>query len=186
MSSAARAQKWNAERAALRAGDIGVWLAVLAFGLPIFAVNGGFSVTGLGWLCRSFNDAGRLIWAGLEAFAVPVPVVVPGLPSTLPVIPWMGVLASSICQVVVIWLKLSGREVPTKLMVAATALSIYDFGTTLFGLFDVAWLKRGGLLVQVPVATLMTFSPEIIIGAVLPRLPSRVRRWRPAEADDEE
>ncbi|HEU4326150.1 MAG TPA: hypothetical protein VFS21_23620 [Roseiflexaceae bacterium] len=185
MSGAARARnnRWSAEQVALRAGDVGVWLAAIAFGVPLFVINGGFSVAGLGWFCRSFNTAGQLIWAALEAFAVGVPVVVPGLPTTLPVLPWSGVVAGSLCQIAVAWLKINGREVPTKLMVATVVLSAYDFATTLFGLFEVGWLARFGLLLQIPVAGAMTFSLELIIGAVLPRQPRRGPRWRSTTSD---
>lgn len=186
MSSTARARRWNAEQVAQHAGDVGVWLAAAAFGLPVFVINGGFSVSGLGWLCRSFNEAGRLLWAGLEAFALPVPVVVPGLAGSLPIIPWVGVLASSICQIVVVWLKFSEREVPFRVLFAAGILSVYDVGTTFFGLSGVAWLRGGGWVVQMLVALFMTFCMEFIVGAVLPRLPTRRRRWRDDVDVDEE
>src|SRR4051812_8981539 len=91
---------------------VGVGLAVLSFGGLVWAINGGFSVIGLGVIAGEFNYAGRLFWATATALTVPVPVTVPGLPTTIPVIPWGIVLASSCVQIAVVWLKLSGHPVP--------------------------------------------------------------------------
>src|SRR5689334_20859732 len=79
---------------ALVIGKIGMWLAVASFGGIFWAINGGFSVIGLGVLASAFNSAGRLFWAAVSSLTFPVPVTVPGLPETQPLIPWIGVVAA--------------------------------------------------------------------------------------------
>jgi hypothetical protein len=148
---------------------IGVWLAIGCFGGIIWAVNGGFSVIGLGVVASSFNEAGRLFWAAASAIRFPVPVAVPGLPATQPLIPWLGVLAASILQIVVIYRKLRNLDIPPWLWAAATALSLYDLTTTFFGLGTVAWLAAVGWPIQAVLALVLTFAVEGIIGYLLRR-----------------
>jgi len=59
---------------ALGIGRLGLWLAVIAFGGVAWAINGGYSVIGLGVIAGSFNDAGRLFWdlATTIQFRLPV------------------------------------------------------------------------------------------------------------------
>src|SRR5438477_13007162 len=80
----------------LVAGKCGVWLAIISFGGIFFAVNGGFSVLGLQVIAESFNVAGRLAWAALASIVFAVPVHIPGLPTSQPLIPWLGVIAASL------------------------------------------------------------------------------------------
>lgn len=149
---------------ALLLGRIGLWLAVIAFGGVAWAINGGYSVIGLGVIAAAFNDAGRTFWelATTIQFVVPVRGGV-----RLPLVPWIGVVASSLLQISVIWLKLSGRPIPRWLLAAAAAASIYDYGTTLFGLGAVAWIARIGIGAQALLAAPLTFALELMVGYAL-------------------
>lgn len=150
-------------------GKAGVWLAVVAFGGVFWAVNGGFSVIGLEVVASSFNAAGRLFWAAMASITFAVPVSVPGLPASQPLIPWLGVIAASLLQVCVIYLKLRGRDVPMWMMVAAILLSIYDMGTTFFGLGTVAWIARAGFVLQGFLSFILTFIVELTVSFMLRR-----------------
>lgn len=158
---------------ALLLGKAGMWLAVLSFGGIFWAVNGGFSVIGLGVLSQSFNDAGRLFWAAIAqiTFRVPVPpavlVAVPTLPVTQPLIPWIGVVAASCLQISITWLKLSGQSIPIPLLITAVLLSGYDYVTTFFGLMTVPWLVPGGPVPAMALAVPLTFALELAIGYAL-------------------
>lgn len=153
--------------AALFIGRIGMWLAVISFGGIFWAVNGGFSVIGLGVLAGSFNDSGRLFWVVVSQWQFTVPVHAPGLPTTQPVIPWIGVISASLLQISVSWLKMSGVRVPWPLFVTAILLSIYDYVTTFLGLGTIAWLAPGGPLPAAVIAIPLTFALEIAIGYAL-------------------
>lgn len=150
-------------------GKIGMWLTVGAFGIVFWAINGGFSVIGLGVIAGAFNEAGQLAWAALSAIQVRVPVQVPGLPSSQPLIPWLGVVAGSLLQISVAWLKLSGRSVPRWLVVFAFVVSVYDYATTAFGLGTVSWLAAVHPAVRWLLAIPLTFVLEIAIGWLLPK-----------------
>jgi len=149
---------------ALGIGRLGLWLAVIAFGGVAWAINGGYSVIGLGVIAGSFNDAGRLFWelATTIQFRLPVRGGV-----LLPLVPWIGVVASSCLQISIIWLKLSGRTIPLWLLVGAGVASIYDYGTTLFGLGTVAWIARIGIAAQAVIAAPLTFALEFMVGYAL-------------------
>lgn len=149
---------------ALGIGRLGMWLAVIAFGGIAWAINGGYSVIGLGVAARSFNDAGRLFWelATTIQFVLPVRGGV-----RLPLVPWIGVIASSCLQISIIWLKLSGRPIPLWLIAAAGIASIYDYATTLFGLGTVAWIARIGVAAQALIAAPLTFALEFMVGYAL-------------------
>lgn len=150
-------------------GKGGVWLAIAAFGGVFWAINGGFSVIGLEVLASSFNTAGRLFWAALASITFPVPVQVSGLPQTQPLLPWVGVLAASLLQICVIYLKLRGRAIPVWMLVAAGVLSLYDLGTTFFGLGTVAWIARAGYILQGILAFILTFILELTVSFMIPR-----------------
>lgn len=154
---------------AILIGKAGMWLAVISFGGIFWAVNGGFSVIGLGVLASSFNDAGRLFWAAISQFHFAVPVAVPGLPTTQPLIPWIGVVAASLLQISVAWLKLSKAPVPRPLFITAVLLSAYDLVTTFYGLGTIPWLAPGGPIPAAVLAVPLTFSLEIAIGYALKR-----------------
>lgn len=148
---------------------LGVWLMVISFGGIFWAINGGFSVIGLGVIASSFNDAGRLAWVALTAITFALPVQVPGVSLAQPLIPWLGVIAASLLQICVTWLKLQGRTIPTWLIVFAGALSIYDLATTFFGIGTIKWIQQAGYVVQGPIAALLTFGLEVTIGFLLRR-----------------
>jgi hypothetical protein len=154
---------------AILLGKVGMWLAVLSFGSIFWAVNGGFSVIGLGVLASAFNSAGALFWAAVSSWRFAVPVIVPGLPTTQPLIPWIGVLAASCLQISVVWLRLSDQTIPRPLLLVAVLLSIYDYVTTFYGLSTVAWLEKGGPIPAALLAIPMTFTIEIAIGYALKR-----------------
>lgn len=154
---------------AILLGKLGMWLAVASFGGIFWAVNGGFSVIGLGVLASSFNSAGALFWAAVSEFQFAVPVKVPGLPETQPLIPWIGVVAASLLQVSVAWLKLSKQHVPWQLMTTAVLLSIYDYATTVAGLGSIPWLAKGGIVPALVIAVPLTFAIEAAIGFALKR-----------------
>lgn len=154
---------------AMLLGKIGMWMAVASFGGIFWAVNGGFSVIGLGVLASSFNDAGRLFWAAISQLTFNVPVRVVGLPATQPLIPWIGVVSASLLQISVAWLKLSGRSVPWQLMTTALLLSVYDYATTVAGLGTIPWLAKGGIVPALVIAVPLTFAIEAAIGFALKR-----------------
>lgn len=154
---------------ALLIGKLGMWLTVASFGGIFWAVNGGFSVIGLGVLASSFNSAGMLFWAAVSTWVFPVPVQVAGLPATQPVIPWVGVVAASLLQISVSWLKLSKRPIPVPLLITAILISVYDYVTTVFGLGTIPWIAVVGLPAQLLVAIPLTFCLEAAIGYALRR-----------------
>lgn len=150
-------------------GKVGMWLAIVAFGGIFWAVNGGFSVLGLEFVASSFNSAGALLWAALAAITFPVPVRVPGLPITQPLIPWLGVLSATLLQIIVIYRKLRGLSTPRWMLIAVIVLSIYDFSTTFFGLSTVQWAQQAGVFIRLVVAAFLTFALEVTIGFSLRR-----------------
>lgn len=154
---------------AILLGKLGMWLAVASFGGIFWAVNGGFSVIGLGVLASSFNSAGALFWAAVSQLTFAVPVRVAGLPETQPLIPWIGVVAASLLQVSVAWLKLSDWHIPRPLLIVAVLLSLYDYVTTFYGLGTLAWLAPGGPVPAAVLAVPLTFTLEVAIGYALKR-----------------
>lgn len=154
---------------AILIGKVGMWLTVASFGGVFWAINGGFSVIGLGVLASGFNSAGMLFWAAVSSITFPVPVRVAGLPATQPLIPWIGVVAASLLQISVSWLKLSKRNIPLPLLVTAILISIYDYVTTVFGLGTVPWIALIGLPAQIAIAIPLTFCIEAAIGYALKR-----------------
>lgn len=154
---------------ALLLGKLGMWLAVASFGGIFWAVNGGFSVIGLGVLASSFNSAGALFWAAISTWTFNVPVPVQGLPTTQPLIPWIGVVAASLLQISFSWLKLSGHRVPWPLFLTVILLSVYDYATTVAGLGTIPWLAKGGIVPALVIAIPLTFAIETAIGFALKR-----------------
>jgi hypothetical protein len=156
-------------------GKIGMWLAAVAFGGVFWAINGGFSVIGLGVMAGSFNDAGRLFWLAVSSITFSVPglrpeqLVVLGLSPNQPLVPWMGVAAATCVQISVLWLKMSGRAAPVPLLLAAILLSIYDYVTTFFGLTTVSWIAVIGWPVAALLAVPITFALEAMISYALRR-----------------
>jgi hypothetical protein len=171
-----RAGSWLRRRSSdwsLLVGQAALWLAVVAFGGIIFVLNGGYSVMGLQVITESFHAAGRVFWAALAAitFDVPLPEAakqqLDALALTQPLIPWLGVVAASILQVVVLYRKLRGLSVPSKLWVAASILSVYDLATTFFGLGTTQWIAQAGWLIQGLLAFFLTFVLEVTVSLLL-------------------
>jgi hypothetical protein len=169
LGSTARPSAYANGGCAILLGKLGMWLAVLSFGGIFWAVNGGFSVIGLGVLASSFNAAGVLFWAAVSTWTFPVPVQVAGLPATQPLIPWIGVIAASLLQISIAWLKLSKVSIPRPLLVVGVLLSIYEYVTTFYGLGTIPWLAPGGPVPAAVLAVPLTFTLEIAIGYALKR-----------------
>jgi len=126
-------------------------------------------VLGLGVIARAFNDAGRLFWALATSWTSHVPVDAPGLPTDQPVLPWCGVIAATLLQIVVIWRRLSHKPVPAWLWGAAAALSLYDFGTTFAGLGTVEWPQQAGWIIRGLLTLVLTFVLETVVSIALRR-----------------
>lgn len=141
-------------------GKLGLLLIVAAFGLPLWAINGGFSVTGLEVVAGLFNDAGRAMWKTVALWTV----ALPGAPDyPLPVLPWGGVIAATLLQIVVLYRTLGKKHIPPWMGLSATLLSLYDYGTTFAGLTTVTWLAGAGMVVQGLMALVITFVVEVIV-----------------------
>jgi hypothetical protein len=146
---------------------IAVWMIIIPFGGLFFAVNGGYSIIGLGVIANAFNESGQYIWVALNSVTFPVPVKVPGLAPTQPLILWCGVVATSILQVVVFWRKLTRRYTPAWVLLLVSVVSIYDLATTFFGFGTIAWVQAVGVIVQGAIAILITFGLEGTISFLL-------------------
>lgn len=151
-------------------GYAGLLLALIGFGGVIWAINGGYSVLGLERFSLAFNAAGAAFWGWVSSWTFTLPASVPGVAAAQPVIPWIGVVAASLLQLAVMLLRLLGRPVPLELLVAALLLSLYDYGTTTYGLGLVPWLARAGLLGTMPIAFVLTFTVEAVAALVIKRL----------------
>jgi divalent metal cation (Fe/Co/Zn/Cd) transporter len=146
-----------------------IWLMVLSFGGLIWTINGGFSVAGLEIIAQLFNEEGRIFWTAASTWTFTLPVSVAGLPVTQPIIPWIGVISASMLQVVVIYARRANIRLATHIYLAAGVMSIYDLITTYFGTGTIAWIAAGGILIQVVVTVVITFSVEMVIGYLLKR-----------------
>jgi hypothetical protein len=147
-----------------------VWLIVIPVGGLFIAINGGYSIVGLGTISRAFNDQGQFLWAAATSITFPVPVKVPGLPVTQPAIPWCLVIATSLLQIVIIWRKLKRLPIPTWVLVVGLAVSLYDLATTFFGFGTVDWIQQIGYIVQAPLAILFTFGFEGTLSFLLRKM----------------
>lgn len=157
-------------------GYIGLLLGLLAVGGALWAINGGYSVLGLEVIARAFNSSGAAFWGWISGWTFTLPSAIPGLSTTQPVIPWIGVIAASLLQVSVLLLGLLGRTVPPVLAVAATLFSVYDYGTTVYGLGTVPWLAGPGLVAQLPIAFILAFLVEGCAALLIRHLMSLFRR----------
>lgn len=149
------------------AGKLAVWLALASFGGIVWTINGGFSVLGLEVISLSFNDAGKVFWSAMTQWSFALPIATDALPGTQPVLPWCGVVSSSILQVAVLYLTLKKRPVPQWLLIAATDASIYDYGTTLFGLNVTSWLRGASWIIKCIFALIITFLLEVTLSFML-------------------
>lgn len=145
---------------------VGLWLAIIAFGGLFWAINGGFSVIGLGVIASRFNTAGALFWQSVTAITFPVPLVPASVPRQ-PLIPWIGVIAASLLQVGVLYRRLIKADVPVWAGVAVFFLSGYDYLTTFFGLGAIEWVQSVGVILQLVLAFLLTFIVEATISWLL-------------------
>lgn len=157
----------------LTVGKLAVWLAVLAFGGIWWCINGGYSVIGLEPAAAAFGWIGNLGYALVAnwTFIVDLPSVVEqqlGIPRVQPVLPWVGVIAASALQIVVTYRRRAGKSLPLWMIIAAILLSLYDLGTTWFGLGTTSWIKQAGAGLQTFMALLLTFGLEGLIGFLLP------------------
>lgn len=153
----------------LMLGRAGVLLALLAFGGIVFAINGGFSVLGLEQGARKFNSAGVIFWAIASRWTFSTPAI-PGLPTSQPVIPWIGVVAASLLQIVVIYRRLTKKRIPLYMVAGALVISLYDLATTFYGLSTVAWASSAGMLVQLFLTLLITFTFETSVSITIKEL----------------
>lgn len=157
----------------LVAGQVALVLALLPFGLLWWGINGAYSVQGLGGLAEAFGKT-QALWyriVALWTFRITLPPEAAGLdlPVVQPVLPWLGVLSATIFQVVII-VRRGRRPIPLWMGVAAMLLSVYDIGTTWFGLGMVGWIHEAGAITQAIIAVVMTFGLEIIVGFALRQL----------------
>lgn len=148
---------------------IGGWLAVAAFGALFWLVNGGFSVRGLEAGSAQFGPGGLLFWQIISSTKLPWTFAIPGLPETQPLFPWIGVVATSLIQVGIVWRKLQGKPIPLWVIAVGIIASAYDFITTYFGFGTLQWIQWLGPIVQVPVSALFTFGLELLVGVLLKR-----------------
>lgn len=157
----------------LAAARLALMLALLPFGLLWWGVNGAYSVQGLGGLAAAFGKTQALWYALIAAwtFTVPLPPAAAALelPTAQPILPWLGVASATIFQVVII-VRRGRRPIPIWMGVAALLLSVYDIGTTWFGLGMVTWVQQAGPFTQALIAVIMTFGLELIVGFALRQL----------------
>lgn len=152
---------------------LGVILSVVSFGGIFWAINGGFSVVGLQTFAQSFNSYGAIFWAIASAWTFQLPAI-PHVPATQPIIPWLGVVAASILQITLIYRKIMRLSIPRLLIGITIVLSIYDLGTTFYGLSTLAWLASAGTIVIAIIAIVITFIFEATVSYLI----KEVQSWR--------
>lgn len=150
-------------------GRAGVVVALFSFGGVVFAINGGFSVLGLEHAAQRFNRAGVVFWAIVSTWQVDTPAIA-GIPTSQPIIPWLGVAAASLLQIVVIYRRLVGKHIPLFMMLGAILLSFYDYASTFYGLAATAWLATAGTAVQLFLALVITFLFEFSVSFTIKEL----------------
>lgn len=149
-------------------GRLAVWLIILAIGPIWWGINGGFSVFGLRSFAGGFGSYGLLFYELVASWTFSLNVAAKvGLPTAQPVLAWGLVVASTVLQVVLIYRRLRKKSFIWWLVIIGILLSIYDLGTTWFGLGTVSWIQRGGPLVQSVVGFILTFGLETGIGFAL-------------------
>lgn len=157
----------------LAAGRLALLLALLPFGVLWWGVNGAYSVQGLGAAAAAFGKTASLWYAIIAAwtFTVPLPPAAAALelPTIQPVLPWLGVASASIFQVVIV-VRRGRAPIPLWMAVAAALLSLYDVGTTWYGLGTVRWVAQAGDWFQAGLTAVLTFGLEMIVGYALRQL----------------
>ena len=153
---------------------VGVGLVAIAFGGVVWAINGGYSIAGLEVLAGKFNTSGTIFWAAVSTWTFSIPVPVRGVPTTQPVLPWLGVIGISILQIAVIYRRLKGLRIPFFVWLAAAVCSAYDVTTTYYGLGTSSWL-RVSETTRGLIALVLSLTFETVVGFVLRRLLGRQR-----------
>jgi hypothetical protein len=156
----------------LRVAMLALWMAIAGFGLVWWGLNGSYSVLGLKVGAESFGPKAQLFYELIAAwqFTIPLkPALVEqfSLPVVQPVLPWIGVIATSLLQVTITYRRARGLPIPAWLSIAAFVLSGYDMVTTWYGLSEIDWIKAGGPLIHVPTTIILTFGLELLTGLLL-------------------
>lgn len=145
----------------IAAGKLATWGVTLTFGGVIWAVNGGYSVLGLERVAALFNSWGSLFWRAMALWQVPL------LDASLPVLPWVLVAGTTILQIVALLGRLRRWRLPGWLYAAAVVVSFYDLGTTHAGLLVESWLTGVPWPIVLALATVLTFTFELIVSLLL-------------------
>lgn len=153
----------------LLAGRVGVVVALVSFGGIVFAINGGFSIIGLEHAASKFNRMGVVFWVLISRWSIQTPAIA-GITTSLPIVPWLGVIAASLLQIVVIYRRLIGRKIPAYMLLSAILLSLYDYVSTYYGLAATAWLASAGMIIQLLLALVITFLFEVSVSLVIKEL----------------
>lgn len=150
----------------LMLGRACVIVIALAFGGIVFAINGGFSIEGLKKAAELFNDHGKIAWAIITRWQFDTPQI-PYVPARQPTLPWAGIIATSVLQIIVIYRKLTKQKIPVYMLLGALLVSLYDIVTTFYGLTTVAWIARAGGIVQIILALFITFLFELSVSLII-------------------
>jgi len=153
-------------------GQLAGWVALAAFGGVWWVINGGFSVIGLGPAASGFGWIGNLGYAVVTSwtFRVGLPEAVVqalGIPRIQPVLPWVGSAAASVLQVVLTYRQHRKLKIPGGILIVGLLLSLYDLGTTWYGLGTTSWARQAGVAFQSVLAVILTFGLELLIGLLL-------------------
>lgn len=150
----------------LELGRYGVLVATVVFGGVLWMIYGGYNVKGLESIAKSFNEAGRIFWAFASLWQIDLPNA-PGIPRSIPAVPWLGVVSASLVQFVIIYRKMRGLYIPRWLIIAGLLLSIYDFSATYFGLSGLKWLAAAPVYVRGVLSGVLSFGFEIAFSFIL-------------------
>lgn len=143
------------------AGKLATWAVTLTFGGIIWAVNGGYSVTGLERIAGLFNIWGAFFWRAMARWEITL------LDMPLPVLPWVLVTGATVLQIIAMLGRLRRWRLPGVIYVAAVAVSFYDLGTTHAGLLGEDWLAGVPWPVVLLFATVLTVAFELIVSLLL-------------------
>lgn len=153
-------------------GKIALWMAIAGFGLVWWGLNGSYSVLGLKVGAELFGPKAQLFYELIAAWRFTVPldpdlVMRFSLPVIQPVLPWIGVIATSLLQITITYRRARNLHIPAWLSIAALVLSGYDMVTTWYGLSEIDWVKVGGVLIHTPLTIILTFGLELLTGLLL-------------------
>lgn len=150
----------------LELGRYGVLLASVVFGGALWAIYGGYNVLGLQAITQSFNDAGKVFWAIISLWQIDLPNA-PGIPRSIPAVPWLGVISASTTQFAIVYRKMRSLHIPRWLIIAGLLLSIYDFSATYFGLSGLKWLGASPAYVRGALSIVLAFGFELAFSFIL-------------------